>query len=571
LWITAAALLAAALPAAAQYPGQISNTEKDKPTLRAVAVFEWTGDEAHPKTSRLVPVCIYDGHDLQDADVYLARPFPLALSSDVEYQLFADGKPIGRFDIETAAREQGSWVGYGKHLPMPVARPAPRQVAKIDADDDSQSDNPVLHRKHHAGDAGSGNGGSSGSASNGSGSDSGPDPNAPPPDPDRPTLHKSGDASASSSGSSSNTNSGSNTSSTSSTQAPNSGGSTQASNSGGPTLHRAGDASSGDSGSSSGSSSSSTQSSGSNSPTLHRGGDASDSSTANTSNSGSDSGSASDPDRPVLHRTPNSTTTSSAGSSDNDHPTLIKKKNADESNDSADAFTDPDRPRLFRGKSAGLDGPVTPSLLGLPPEMHQEVAVSDVTDRPEHPWDYTWANPDDEAKMKAAMEDLARTALGLNPPPAPAKPAPKTKTTSTARKPKQPALPPQPAPLADEQFRVFELAYGSGATMVLSAHTDGSGTLQKFVTLVAQPDLYGSVAVLVKNVTDAAHLDDTPRMRLVDAVDALADNRGDLLFELRGSTMRQFALYRVLRGDATRIFVSNGDAIGVPIGVPSGQ
>jgi len=101
--------------------------------------------------------------------------------------------------------------------------------------------------------------------------------------------------------------------------------------------------------------------------------------------------------------------------------------------------------------------------------------------------------------------------------------------------------------------------------MVLSAHTSDTGGQEKFVTLVAQPDLYGNAAVLIKNVTDGAHLDDTPRMRLVDAVDALADNRGDLLFELRGSTQRQFALYRVLRGDATQIFVSNVDAIGVPV------
>ncbi|MGD0345965.1 MAG: hypothetical protein ABSA85_04370 [Terracidiphilus sp.] len=551
LWITAggwgAVLLliaSAALPIAAQYPGQITTTAKNAPTLRAVAVFEWTGDEAKPTKSRLVPVCIYDGQELQDADVYLARPFPLALSSDVEYLLLQDGKPLGLFDIETAAREEGSWVGYGKHLPMPVAKPAPKQVAKIDADDDSQSDTPILHRKHHAGDAGSGSGGSSG----GSSTDSAPDPNAPPPDPDRPTLHKGGDASAGNSGDSSNTNSGSNTSSTSSTQPP---------SSDGPTLHRAGDASSGDSSSNSG------NTSGSNGPTLHKGGDASGSGNSDTSNSGSPS----DPDRPVLHRTPDSTTSSSAGSSDSDRPTLIKKKNEDESSaENNEAYRDPDRPRLFRGKSAGFDGPVTPSLLGLPHDMHQEVAVSDVADRPEHVWDYIWANPDDEARMKAAMEDLARTALGLNPPPAPAKPAPKTKTASTAHKPKQLTLPPQPSPLVDEQFHIFELAYGSGATMVLSAHTEATGAQQKFVTLIAQPDLYGNVSVLVKNVTDVAHLDETPRMRLVDAVDALADNRGELLFELRGSTQRQFALYRVLRGDATRIFLSNADAIVVPTG-----
>jgi hypothetical protein len=115
--------------------------------------------------------------------------------------------------------------------------------------------------------------------------------------------------------------------------------------------------------------------------------------------------------------------------------------------------------------------------------------------------------------------------------------------------------------LLDEQFRVFELAYGSGATMVLSAHTDGTGAKEKFVTLVAQPDLYGNVLVLVKNVTDAAHLDDKPRMRLVDAVDAMADNRGELLFELRGETQRQFALYRVLRGQADRLFATGPGGI----------
>ena len=104
--------------------------------------------------------------------------------------------------------------------------------------------------------------------------------------------------------------------------------------------------------------------------------------------------------------------------------------------------------------------------------------------------------------------------------------------------------------------------------MVLSAHTDGAGAQQKFVTLVAQPDLYGNVLVLLKNVTDAAHLDDKPRMRLIDAVDALADNRGELLFELRGATQRQFALYRVLRGQVDKLFTSGPGGIAPP---PSGE
>jgi len=477
----AALLLACALSAHAQYPGQITDADKNTSELRAVGVLEWTGDQEHPKASRLVPVCIYDGQDLEDASVYLARPEPIALESEVEYQLLDDGKPVGFFDINSAGQQQGTWVGFGKWKPLPASRPAPAQMAKVD-EEDVQSDVPILHRKHHSDDS---------AASSSSGSTSGAGSNAPAPDPDRPTLHKGGDASTASS---SQTGSGSESSGA-----------------------------------------------GSNAPPP-------------------------DSDRPTLHRSDDTSSPAGASTSGSDHPKQKKNNEEDEGYvEDVATLTDPGRPHLFRGKSAGEAAPILPSLIGLPPDMHQEVAVSDAKTRPVHPWDYIWANPDDEAKMRAAMEDLARTALGLNSPPAPlAKPQHTSKTAST-HKTAKPAPPPPPAPLLDEQFRVFELAYGSGATMVLSAHTDGSGAEQKFVTLLAQPDLYGGVVVLVKNLTDAAHLDDTPRMKLIDAVDARADNRGELLFELRGATQRQFALYRVLRGDATRIFLSAAEAITAPI------
>lgn len=164
LWIItttlAAASLAAAPPVSAQYPGQITNDNKNSSELRAVAVLEWTGDADHPKASRIIPVCIYDGQDLQDAGIYLARPAPLALQNQVEYQLQWDGKPVGLFDIENATREQGSWVGYGKLKPLPRPVPASAQRVKIDEEQDAASDVPILHRKHASGDSG-GSGGSS--------------------------------------------------------------------------------------------------------------------------------------------------------------------------------------------------------------------------------------------------------------------------------------------------------------------------------------------------------------------------------------------------------------------------
>ena len=488
--VLAGAGLLSALPAWSQYPGQVTKSGKVTPELRSIAVLEWTGEAGKPKASRLVPVAVLDGGQLQDGGIYLARPEPLALTGEVEYELEQNGKPTGLFDIKNTGQEQGSWVGYGAWKPLPAARPKPSQqdLARTRIDDDAQSDVPVLHRKHHADDAPGGEAGSGGSS--GGGSQTGSTGPAPASDPDRPTLHKKDSSS--------------------------------------------------------------------------------DTGDANASGSSPAPAPDTDPDRPTLHKKPSSDSsgsdsgTASAPANDPDRPVLKKSKKKQPEDighvDSLPQVTDPDRPRLIRGKANGNNLNVIPSLMGLPPDMQQAVAVSDARSRPEHPWSYTWANPDDETKMKSELEEMARDALGLKtPPPSPA-PAPKRTTTRKNAKP-APATP-APAPLMDEQFRVFELAYGSGATLVLTARTDAPRAQMKFVTLVAQPDLYGNVLVLLKSVTDGAHLDETPRMRLVDAVDAMADNRGELLFELRGATQRQFALYRVLRGRAEKLFVSGGGEFG---------
>jgi hypothetical protein len=453
----AVASLLVVIPAAGQYPGQVSKDQKDIPELRSIAVLEWEGDLGKPKASRLVPVAVLDGGELQDGGIYLARPEPLAVVPQVEYQLEEDGKPTGLFDIKNAGQQQGSWVGFGSWKPMPVPhKPSAKELARVDLED-TQSDEPVLHRKHHADDAPAKGSGDSAK----SGDDSG---QGAPSDPDRPTLHKK------------------------------SSGDDQSSNTGGA-----------------------------------------------SGQGGTASTAPSDPDRPALKKPQKSAPAVDEGRVE-----------------SVPDDTDPNRPRLKRGKATADAIEVAPTLMGFPQDLQQAVAVSDAKNRPAHPWDYAWANAEDEAKMKASLEVVARDALGLNPPPA----AAKARRASTTKKTAQPAAPPPPVPLEDERYRVFELAYGSGATLVLSAHTDGPAAQQKFVTIVAQPDLYGNALVLLKNVTDGAHLDEKPRMRLVDAVDALADNRGELLFELRGTTQRQFALYRVLRGEAEQLFVTGGGQFG---------
>jgi hypothetical protein len=433
--------------AVAQYPGQIEKkSTKDSPTLRAIGVLEWTGAEGKPGKSRLVPITVYDGETLHDGNVYLARPYPMALGYEVEYVLERNGKAIGLYDIQKAGQEDGMWVGFGSWKPMPHAKQTPSRPVAGDGGFGADDDKPVLHRRQSAG----------------SGDTASSEATSAPADPDRPTLHKKTDSS--------------------------------------------------DSG-------------------------------------GSAPAPVADPDRPTLH-----------GSADGSSSKPDSGPNTQSREPGLD--TDPSRPHLTRGKPADSGPEVLPSLVGMPTEMEQAVAVSDAKTRPARSWDYSWANPADEDKMKADMEEIARQALAPKAPAAKS-PAP-NRASAKHRASSEP--PTEPLKLVDETFRVFELSYGGGATLVLTARTDGPPQEQKFVTLIAQPDLYGNVLVLLKSVTSAAHLDDTPRMRLVDAVDALADNRGELLFELRGATQRQFALYRVLRGSAERIFVTGGGEFGISPG-----
>lgn len=163
----------------AQYSGQVTKKTKDGvPDLRAIAVLEWTGDLIKPKTARIVPIAIFDGEKLQDAGIYLARPQPLALTGEVEYELKRDGRTFGFFDIQNAGQDQGTWVGFGKWKPLPPPKPL-KAAAPAKVDDYSNDEKPVLHRKKDS----SASGGSGSSSDSGSGSG--------PADPDRPTLHKS--------------------------------------------------------------------------------------------------------------------------------------------------------------------------------------------------------------------------------------------------------------------------------------------------------------------------------------------------------------------------------------------
>jgi hypothetical protein len=449
--------------------------------VRAVGVYEWTGDMAKPAASRLIPVSLFIDGKLEDAAVYQAQPIPFALLTGNVYELDKAGVTLGTLDLAFARKlvapatasttYDDGWFGYGRFVP-----PAPPKkstlkpvttLSKINGLDDEDDDKPHF---------------SSRSATPGSGGSATPTPgttstasSTPADDPDRPTLHR----------------------------APSSG------------------SGSGD--------------------------------TANTSDVPDD------PDRPTLRR----------------HASPANEgKPQDDVSSVGSLNDDPNRPMLHRGRPAGSTtggGDDLPKLAGLPGdvELQQLVAVSDAVNHPPHDFTRPW---DDDAERQAIlgkMQDAAHAALtayekanGLTPtnaaPPAPAHTAATHTTASAAHHTakKTASVPPSPEPLVDEKLDGYLLSYGGAATFVYSAHTDGLASGLRFVTLVAQVNMQGEPEIALKNVTDAAHLDRTPRMRLVDVVDADASNRASLLVELRAQSSRQFALYRVIGGRADQTFLS---------------
>jgi hypothetical protein len=313
----------------------------------------------------------------------------------------------------------------------------------------------------------------------------------------------------------------------------------------------------------------------------------SDSSTSSTDASSSGNSSAGDPDRPTLRRRADSSSSSSSDSSsspstnnsassnppasDPDRPTLHKHSDSSSSAPGSSSSSgnapgpetpiggaDPDRPHMAHGQQTPKDEYQPAQLTGVPMGLQQMIAVSDAGGGEPHPFVYLWPDPGDAAKMQEQMEIAAGAVVAASEPAVKTTAKPHAATTTAARRQKASTTPPPVAKYAftNERFKAYELTYSGGATLVFSGETKNHAGKVKYVTLIAQPDFNGVPKVLFKSVTDDDHLDVTPKMRLVDAVDARANNRGDLIFELRSSRDREFVIYRVASGQAEQVFTT---------------
>ena len=115
--------LGALAPAVAH--AQTHAAKKPETVVRAVAVYEFTGDAGKPTASRVVPVSLFINGQFEDAGVYMPRPVPFVLLSGNIFELEKSGQPQGTlelaFQLHTqaggASAYDNGWTAYGKFKP----------------------------------------------------------------------------------------------------------------------------------------------------------------------------------------------------------------------------------------------------------------------------------------------------------------------------------------------------------------------------------------------------------------------------------------------------------------------
>jgi hypothetical protein len=219
---------------------------------------------------------------------------------------------------------------------------------------------------------------------------------------------------------------------------------------------------------------------------------------------------------------------------------------------------DPNRPILRRGKpdpSARRElvknfdedsAPATSAKDGKDAASSVQIipAISDAAGPDPRPYNF-YLRPGDEATYRAKALELASSEFIRATAPTPAVPAMRARKTSSLVKP--------PSPVFDDvRLNIFDLSNSNDAVLVLSAKTRphaiaGSAPTgeQEEITLVARATLEGVLRRIFFARTDASHLEITPRMELIDAIDADGDGRGELLFRRTSDAGTSFAIYRV--------------------------
>jgi hypothetical protein len=206
--------------------------------------------------------------------------------------------------------------------------------------------------------------------------------------------------------------------------------------------------------------------------------------------------------------------------------------------------------------------PITASAAAKGP-IQLVPAVSDASGTELHSYTFDWLK-DEESDRRKQMMDLAKTQLraylavrekgSITPQPSPGV------RRSSAKKP-----PPEPV-FGNVQMITYDLWRANQPILVFTADAQvqpSPGTpasadsdLHYSITLVTRTDIYGNLHTLYSGVTDKYHLDLTPRLELVDAVDADGDGRGELLFRETSDAGTGWIVYRATADKLWKMFDS---------------
>ena len=265
------------------------------------------------------------------------------------------------------------------------------------------------------------------------------------------------------------------------------------------------------------------------------------------------SASADDPDRPVIHQSatasetqqasaPASSPASSPSSDDNDpdRPVLshsnkpagasTKTATAGASTVTSTAATKPASGSAAASKNAKASA-------GTPVQFY--AAISDAGTYANRSFLYPMS-PEDKQQKAPALLAMAMAQM-----------------RAFASKRPGPQIP-KTASLNDYDLRAFDLDFSNTPTLVLTAKlpvaSTGSKPFVYYATVVARLDINGDPQKVFSSVTDTTHLDAYARMELVDALDADANGRGDLLFRQYSDVGVSYGLYRVFPYNMEKVF-----------------
>jgi hypothetical protein len=217
-------------------------------------------------------------------------------------------------------------------------------------------------------------------------------------------------------------------------------------------------------------------------------------------------------------------------------------------------------------KAGNPDAPGAAASLG---PVQLLPAISDAGGPDPKPYKFFWKTGEEEERrnqmLELAKDEVRAYAIALARNQISAKP-PAAKAATAARKP--PAKPVQPV-LENVQFHAFDVWANNQVVMILSADAHipaapgppapGASTAapeQYSITLVARTDIYGNLRKLYSGVTDKFHLDVTPRLELIDVVDADGDGRGELLFRETTDAGSGYIIYRAAADKLWKMFDS---------------